>query len=552
LRFFGNVKRSLMFVLIAVFCVFIFLAGCSDGDESSNSGDTGSSNSDSSNDNANKEEPSEDLLDAWKSDEPLEFSSLVIDWGDHSEDQRIWSTIKEATNVKINTVPVPNTDYTKKAKLMLSTGEAPDIIAKVSQSDIEQFIPSGVILPVSDYLEYFPHFTARMEKWGLKEEVENLRQLDGKFYVLPGIKESPYPNIGIHIRSDLLKKYNLDMPQNYNEFYEVLKKFKEGDPSSFPLTDKFNGEQLLMIASAAFGTQAGWDYNNGMQYDKASDSWIYAGTDSRYKEMIEYFAKLVREGLMDPELFTQTGGEKFKKLANEKSFLTSGAFPMQNRLYRDKQNDYVEWEFMLPPAGPAGRISIATSPFEFGVVFPAKVQKNENFEQLLRFVDWLYFSDEGNTLTFWGVEGETYEIVDGKKKLLPDYKWRHFNPDGEILLGKEWGTGNNNWKTGGSNEFYEELMDDGERKFYNKLMSEVKIQTTPPTVLMTDMQREQFTLVNAALEDYTKQMLLKFILGDASIEDDWDTYVKETEGKGAQKLLDIYNEAWEATKESKK
>lgn len=521
-----------------------------------------SNNANEKNQNVNTEEPAdtnapvenegEDMMDAWISDDPVEVSMLVIDWGDHNENQVLWKKIKEMTNVTINTTPVPNTDFIAKAKLMLSTGEAPNFIPKVIQEDIAEFIPSGALLPVSDYLEFLPHYTERLEKWKLQEQVDNLKQLDGKYYILPGLKETPDPDRSIAIRTDLLKKYKLEMPQTYDELYEVLKKFKQENPGSIPWTDKFKGDQMLMLVAAAFGTQAGGDYNNGMAYDKENDNWYYAGADENYKSMIEYLAKLVDEGLLDQELFTQTGPEKFKKLAKGKSFVTTGAYDMLTRLHKNRPDDSATYDFMVAPGGPAGRISHVASPFQYGIVFPAKVQSEDNFEELLRFVDWLYFSDEGNTLTFWGVEGETYEIVDGKKKFLDHVKYGSFNPDAKYHIGKEWGTGSNNWRSGGSDEFYQSLMVEGNKEFYQKTKDSLKIQTPPPYVSMTDAQREQFTLVNATLKDYTNQMILKFILGDASIANDWDTYVKETERKGSKKLLDIYNEAWKATKEARK
>ncbi len=38
---------------------------------------------------------------------------------------------------------------------------------------------------------------------------------------------------------------------------------------------------------------------------------------------------------------------------------------------------------------------------------------------MMRFVDWLWYSDEGLTLTKWGKEGETYTVTDGAYSLTP-------------------------------------------------------------------------------------------------------------------------------------
>ena len=51
----------------------------------------------------------------------------------------------------------------------------------------------------------------------------------------------------------------------------------------------------------------------------------------------------------------------------------------------------------------------------------------KEFIKMLRFIDWLWYSDEGQTLCLWGVEGETYtKDANGTITLNPDiYFKRH-------------------------------------------------------------------------------------------------------------------------------
>ena len=41
----------------------------------------------------------------------------------------------------------------------------------------------------------------------------------------------------------------------------------------------------------------------------------------------------------------------------------------------------------------------------------------DGFIQMLRFVDWLFYSHEAYDLTKWGIEGVHYDVVDGQKVL---------------------------------------------------------------------------------------------------------------------------------------
>ncbi len=69
-----------------------------------------------------------------------------------------------------------------------------------------QFVSGGAILPVSDYLDYMPNFADKIEKWGLQEDLDNLRQDDGKFYLLPGLREKPDVQYSVMINDDMWKK----------------------------------------------------------------------------------------------------------------------------------------------------------------------------------------------------------------------------------------------------------------------------------------------------------------------------------------------------------
>jgi putative aldouronate transport system substrate-binding protein len=48
------------------------------------------------------------------------------------------------------------------------------------------------------------------------------------------------------------------------------------------------------------------------------------------------------------------------------------------------------------------------------------------------------------------------------------------------------------------------------------------------------------------IKDYVKEMTTRFIIGDASIDKEWDTYLKTLDGMNLKRYLEIYNEAYKA------
>src|SRR5690606_4050838 len=176
-------------------------------------------------------------------------------------------------------------------------------------------------------------------------------------------------------------------------------------PDSYPLSDRFTGESLLNVAAPSFGTAAGWGYG-GATWNPEEKKFEYTGAMDEYRQLVEYFHKLVDEGLMDPESFTQDDDTAIKKFVTGKSFAISTNA-------QNIPNDYLPALKNIPgatvakirvPAGPKGDV-IAGSRLENGLMISSKALDSENFVAMMQFIDWLWYSDEGQEFAKWGVEG---------------------------------------------------------------------------------------------------------------------------------------------------
>src|SRR5699024_7128891 len=129
-----------------------------------------------------------------KATEPVEFSLFYRDHPNYplQDDWLILEALEENQNVSFDIVSAPLSDWDQRKATVIGAGtDVPEIISVTYPGQEVSFIAGGAILPVSDYLEYLPNFTDKMEKWGLTEVIDNrLRQEDGKFYLLPGLRET--------------------------------------------------------------------------------------------------------------------------------------------------------------------------------------------------------------------------------------------------------------------------------------------------------------------------------------------------------------------------
>ncbi|MFI6162887.1 extracellular solute-binding protein [Micromonospora haikouensis] len=486
--------------------------------------------------------------------EPLSFSILYNNHPNYplKNEWLFWSELTKRTNVKLEPVAVPLSDYEQKRSLLVGAGDAPLIIPKTYHPAENQFVSSGAILPVSDYLDLMPNFKEKIDKWGLKPEIDTLRQSDGKFYLLPGLHEKPWQEYTVAVRTDILDELKQPVPKTWDELYTVLKAMKAKYPDSYPYSDRWSkptpGGALLRIAGSSFGTQAGWSFQHST-WDPAAGKFVYTGATEQYKQMIQYLNKLVTEGLLDPESFTQSDEAARQKLANGKSFvISSNAQTLVNDYRPDLAKTIPGAKLVnIPlPVGPAGEINPA-SRLENGVMISKKARDSKNFVAMMQFIDWLYYSDAGQEFAKWGVEGTTFvKDAAGKRMPAPDVDMIGLNPKGTKHLQKDFGFANGVFAYGGKLDLMQSFFSPEELEF-QKVMNTRKPVEVPPPAPLTDAEREQVSLWETPLKDYVTQNTLKFILGQRPLTE-WDAYVGELKAKNADQYIEVVNKAYERFK----
>lgn len=487
----------------------------------------------------------------FKATEPLDVSLLYLDQAHYpmKEDWLLWKEITQRTNITLKPTVVPYSDYDQKRGLLISSGNAPTIISKTYPGQEEAFVSSGAILPVSDYVDLMPNFKAKIEKWKLQPELNTLRQEDGKFYVLPGVHENVWQDYTLAFRTDELARLGLSAPKDWDEVHTVLKAIKAANPDSYPLSDRFEGKAILNYAGQTFGAQAGWGYVRNSSWNESAQKFEFTGATPEYRQLVEYFAKLVEEGLMDPESFTQKDDAAIQKFASGKSFAISSN--AQNIV-----NDYRPNVAKIPgatvakiplPAGPKGDV-IAGTRLENGLMVSAKAVESDKFVATMQFIDWLWYSDEAQEFLKWGVPGTTYDKdASGERKLKPEVAFGGMNVGAPKNLQRDFGFQGGVFAYGGPTELLQSMFTDEEVAF-QKTMENKKVRPLAPPAPFNEEERERATLWESPLKDLVTQSTLQFILGSRDIST-WDAYVKELEAKGMNDYIELVNGAHKRYKE---
>lgn len=492
---------------------------------------------------------------AFKATEPTKISMLYRDHPNYplKKDWLILQKLTSDNNISFDMTSAPLSDWDQKKSLIISSGDAPELIPVTYPGQETQFVAGGAILPISDYVQYMPNFQARIKEWKLDDYIGSITQKDGKYYMLPGLYQSPQPQYSIAIRQDVWEKAGItDDPATWDDFKTDLEKLKAADPDAWPMSDRWSTTNnspmgaTLNLAAPTFGTVAGWGFGNGLWYDDDSKKFTYAPETDGYKQMVEYFHSLVEDKLLDPESLTQDDDAAIQKFGSGKSLSISGntqEVTTYRNTFADTGNKDATVHLMRVPSGPGGDNVAAGSRMTSGFMISSKAAKEPNFLALLQFVDWLYYSDQGLEFSKWGVEGTTYTKDGDTFKLAPDVDWNGLNPKGTKQLNADFGFSNGVFMlANGTTDKLIASMNSDETNEFVKQMSNKTELALPPAAPLDAAQQEQIQLWQTSLNDSVTQNTAAFILGKRPMSE-WDAWMTELKGLNVDQYVDTFNQA---------
>ena len=152
-----------------------------------------------------------------------------------SPDSPVLQKLEEFLGTKLNITWVPSTSYDEKVTAAMGSGEYPQVMLVGSRSSsVIQNSRAGTFWDVTDKLtdaEKFPNLAQT------DPTVNHNTSIDGKVYGVYRSRE--LGRAGVSIRKDWLDKLGLEQPKTIDDFYNVLKAFKEQDPDGNGANDTY-------------------------------------------------------------------------------------------------------------------------------------------------------------------------------------------------------------------------------------------------------------------------------------------------------------------------
>ncbi len=455
----------------------------------------------------------------------------------YQEDWAVWNYIRESVGGTINVNAVPATDFATKFPLVMAApDEFPDLMGfQGKPASFSDYCEQGAFLPLDDYEEFLPDYNAF---WNSVPENEiwmkNIRKsaFDGKVYYTPTYGLERYTNMRTWLyRKDIFDKHGLQVPETMDSLYEVSKQLKKLYPESYPFCVR-SGLQNINVMGASW--KPNFHYN--VYYDFENEKWSYGATESDLMlDIVTYFNKMVNEGLVPADFLTINTSTWQELVSTNRGFIMPEyqvRIDFFNGMARTQYPDF-NLTAMKPPRVDNGMGINMTNkynqdPSGYAVLNTGDAGRIAN---AMRYINWLY-SDEGAELTSWGKEGETYEIVDGKRQFIVENE----ADNAQTLYG---------FKTIGAYiRIDPECIDAGisaEQAATTDFIISNIYPNLDPTLYMELSSEDSAAAAdyNTSINTFVEENLTKFIIGQRPLTE-WDSFQEELEKLPIGDLLAIY------------
>lgn len=454
---------------------------------------------------------------------------------------------QKQTGVTIEFQHPPANQGNEQFSLLLADGDLPDLMEYSWMSypgGPEKAIQDGNIYELTDIInQYCPNIRKYLDE---NPDIDRMVKTDeGHYYCFPFIRgdDKLCNTIGPMLRQDWLEELNLEVPTTVDEWHDVLVAFRDEKGATAPFTWEYTMGFLTSADPFAYA------YGTCRDFYLGDDGKVHFGpAEEGYKQYLELFHQWYDEKLIDQDLATLALDQVSAKITSGESGASIGwaGSRMGTWINAAVKTDP---DFMLV-AAPYPTLNKGDTP-EMGQIdnrYPnqasvAITTSCKDIETAARLMDYAY-SEEGHMLFNFGIEGESYEMIDG----YPTYTDKILNnPDGWSVAQSmsAYIRGNYNGPFVQDLRYIEQYYTIETQKVSNQIWGATNAAShkVPPITPTTEESKEYSTIMNE-INTYRDELTLKFIFGDESL-DNFDKFVQTLYELGLDRALEIQNAALE-------
>lgn len=323
-------------------------------------------------------------------------------------------------NITMEFVPIQRWEQMTDYALLAAGGILPTFLMEYDYWRMATWVSDGYMTPIDmdEFAFVAPDYYNRMVELGTLHY--SVMQGDNYFV----LAERPFSNTNYKfmnfVRMDWLREVGYDyVPVEYEDEMEALGKIQEAGISAYPL-------------GGAMITGTGSDQNYGLRtFPMNEEEWaqysslgIYSLSWDPAKKFLQRENYKYNEGYLNPEYYVTSEDDQRANFINGDVYMYGGYMASTVDWLLAFYENNPDAELAVKPVkttDTADDTAIYRTDNPFGMIIGFSSQATEDQIKAA----WMYFewmSQEDNLFPFaWGVEGETYNMVDGMPVAVGDY-----------------------------------------------------------------------------------------------------------------------------------
>ena len=452
-------------------------------------------------------------------------------------DVEMYKELEKRTGIHIDFVHPPAGQEAEQFSLMVASRELYDMVEYTWPNypgGPEKAINDNVIIKLNDYIDQnAPNFKKCISgEDQLSTAYDRGSKTDeGNYFSFPAFDMGKYRTFGgPMIRKDWLDEAGLAVPETMEQWDAALRAFKENNGASAPLTGY---SWSFLPGQESFNGAYGIGSNLYVEDGKVK----YGPMEENYVEYLKLLNKWYTEGLLDKDFSTNDTTIVASKMTKGNSGAIVGYLGSAMGAYlKQMQTEDPSYNLVCAPypvlkEGDVNKFMLLENDVENTYLAVTSVCKDP-----ATAVSWIdnFYSDEGVLLVNFGVEGVSYNMVDG----YPTYTDVILNNPNGYSINEALGLYTRAaYVAPGFNQheaYLEQYYEFDQQKEGFKMWAEnvdlAKTVKLPEGLIPTVEESEEFAALKSDIQTYSEEMILKFIQGVEPIEnyDEFRQSLKDT------------------------